>query len=162
MSTRGVEELSIEIGTLSPPTTGEGGERDESGLQPGVHVRHYELIRKVGEGGMGVVFLARDLKLGRLVAMKFVTTRSTEAARRFVAEARATAACHHENIVIVHEVDVHFGTPFMVLEYVEGHTLKEEVGRHTLPAARVVELIVPVVKALSCAHDLGIVHRELK
>ncbi|HEY5927170.1 MAG TPA: serine/threonine-protein kinase, partial [Kofleriaceae bacterium] len=167
MAVREPDEVSAEVETQSqPPTFAEdSGDRDErvlAGLQPGAHIRHYELIRKVGEGGMGAVFLARDLKLGRLVAMKFVTTRSSDAARRFVAEARATAACHHENIVVVHEVDAHFGTPFMVLEYVEGRTLREEVGGSAIPPARAVELIVPVVKAMICAHDLGIVHRDLK
>nr|WP_236644077.1 protein kinase [Sorangium cellulosum] len=142
-------------------------------------VKHYELIRKLGQGGMGTVFLARDTKLGRLVAIKFLVERSGKMAERFLAEARATARCKHESIVIIHEVDEHGGYPYMVLEYVEGQTLREwmteraraavpeplaDRGAPTglVPPGLAVELMIPVVRALICAHQLGIVHRDLK
>src|SRR5690242_18175855 len=75
----------------------------------GMRIRQYEIIRELGRGGMGHVLLARDTKLGRRVAIKFLSHPSPEAAERSLAEARATAACVHENIVVVHEADVHEG-----------------------------------------------------
>jgi serine/threonine protein kinase len=111
---------------------------------------------------MGAVLLARDLTLGRRVAIKFVMPESSEAAKRFLAEARATAACRHENIVVIHEVGQFGDLPFMVLEYLEGQSLRTFLRRRALAPARTVELIVPVVKALAYAHAAGIVHRDLK
>ncbi|MEM9494129.1 MAG: serine/threonine-protein kinase, partial [Myxococcota bacterium] len=136
-----------------------------------------ELIRELGRGGMGAVFLARDTRLGRLVAIKFLTQRSARLDRRFLAEARATARCRHENIVVIHEVGevADSGQPFMVLEYLEGQTLRtwldrriaSEPGpgapeREPVPPGLAVELMVPVVRALASAHELGLVHRDLK
>jgi hypothetical protein len=87
-------------------------------LEPGTVHKHYELIRQLGAGGMGVVFLARDIRLGRLVAIKFLLDRTGTAAPRFLGEARATALCRHENIVIIHDVDEVDGSPYIVLEYI--------------------------------------------
>jgi WD40 repeat protein/serine/threonine protein kinase len=142
-------------------------------------LKHYEIIRTLGEGGMGTVFLARDTKLGRLVAIKALLRHSGRGTARFLAEARATARCKHENIVVIYEVDELRGTPYMVLEYLEGRTLRAWMaqrepagtpeppeGKPTLPGltspSLAVELMIPVVRALSCAHKLGIVHRDLK
>jgi serine/threonine protein kinase len=94
--------------------------------------------------------------------MKFIVPDSERSARRFIAEARATAACEHDNIVVIHEVDAYKGLPYMVLEYLEGQTLRDYLGRRAVTPARAVELIVPVVRALVCAHGHGIVHRDLK
>jgi serine/threonine protein kinase len=91
----------------------------------GFALKHYEVIRELGHGGMGTVFLARDTKLGRLVAIKSLREYSAEGAARFLVEARATARCKHENIVIIHEVDELHGTPYMVFEHLEGRTLRE-------------------------------------
>src|SRR5262249_49181706 len=88
-------------------------------------VKHYEIIRPLGEGGMGAVFLARDDKLGRLVALKVLLDHTTQSAISFLSEARATARCKHENIVVIHEVDEIDGVPYMVLEHLEGRTLRE-------------------------------------
>ncbi len=129
--------------------------------QPGDYLRHYELIRLLGKGGMGSVFLARDTKLGRKVAIKFLSTKNRELTQRFVIEARATARCSHENIVIIYEADEVEGRPYMVLEYLQGHPLTKLVNRAMAPG-RAVELMVPVVRALACAHEQGIVHRDLK
>ncbi|WP_437573120.1 nSTAND1 domain-containing NTPase [Sorangium sp. So ce887] len=135
----------------------------------GVTIKHYEIIRKLGQGGMGIVYLARDTKLGRLVAIKLLHQQSGQGGERFLAEARATARCRHENIVVIHEVDEIHGTPYIVLEYVKGRTLREWLAQreHTsalgpMAPGRVVELMIPVVRALVCAHELGIVHRDLK
>src|SRR5690606_6860830 len=80
---------------------------------------------------------------------------------RFILEARATARCDHENIVVIHEVDERDGCPFMVLEYLQGTALTGLIDR-PLPPQRAVELIVPVVRALACAHEHNIIHRDLK
>ncbi|ACY13976.1 serine/threonine-protein kinase [Haliangium ochraceum] len=138
--------------------------------QGGQRIGRYELIRSLGRGGMGEVFLARDLRLGRLVALKRLHAPGTGLVERFLREARTTARCTHENIVVIHEVGEHGGYPFMVLEYLEGHTLREWMNARVrrmnepgpLPPARAVELMLPVVRALSYAHARGVVHRDLK
>jgi len=135
---------------LAPPT-------------PGEHIGRYELIRSLGKGGMGEVFLARDTKLGRRVAIKFLNSTDPEVGRRYIAEARATALCSHENIVVIHEAEENAGRHYMVLEYLQGHSLTAELtGGRPMGAGRAVELMLPVVRALGCAHAQGIVHRDLK
>ncbi|WP_043413573.1 serine/threonine-protein kinase [Archangium violaceum] len=138
------------------------GELDGHGLRPGTRIQHYELIRELGSGGMGTVFLARDTRLGRRVAIKFLHTQDADVTRRFILEARTTARCSHENIVIIYEVGESQAGPFMVLEYLEGQPLMKVMGKQRLPPSRAVELMVPVVRALACAHEQGIVHRDLK
>jgi hypothetical protein len=124
-------------------------------------VQRFELIRELARGGMGQVFLARDTKLGRKVAIKFLLKDDPGFVQRFVIEARATARCTHENIVTIFEVGEHEGLPFMVLEYLEGKTLSDVL--ETKPSLRqFVELMVPVARALERAHEHGIVHRDLK
>jgi WD40 repeat protein/serine/threonine protein kinase len=143
------------------------------------YIQHYELIRELGRGGMGVVHLARDLRLGRLVAIKMLT-KPGQPQERFLAEAQATARCRHENIVIIHDVGVHGNQPYLVFEYLRGQTLRQwmdtrlgalelhdssgeftQISRPLTPA-RAAEMIAPVVRALVCAHDMGIIHRDLK
>ena len=178
-SARRLEALSTEIsaplpGSIALPTG------PAQGLwRVGAALKHYEIIRKLGQGGMGSVFLARDTKLGRLVAIKVLLNHTGESAARFLAEARATASCKHDNIVVIHEVDEIQGAPYMVLEYLEGQTLRASMrsrkppGPGELPAdssappgpmapSLAVELMIPVVRALACAHQIGIVHRDLK
>jgi serine/threonine protein kinase len=128
----------------------------------GTRIHQYEIIRQLGAGGMGTVFLARDTRLGRRVAIKFLHTKSPQVAQRFVLEARATARCSHENIVIIYEVGEFHGSPFMVLEFLQGQPLNKVIASQRLPFPRAVELMVPVVRALATAHEQGIVHRDLK
>ena len=142
--------------------------------RPGLRIHKYQLIRELGRGGMGRVYLARDTRLGRLVAIKFPEIQSQDFSRRFIAEARATARCTHENIVVVYEADEYQGQPYMVLEYVRGTTLREVLKERVtgarargdadigLPVERALQLVVPVLRALERAHGMGIVHRDLK
>jgi WD40 repeat protein len=132
----------------------------------GASLHQYEIIRPLGRGGMGEVYLARDTRLGRLVALKFLTQHGGGGARRFLSEARLTAQVSHENIVVIHELGEHEGMPYMVLEYLEGQTLQQWMDAHKerggLPPGRVAELLIPVARALVCAHARGVVHRDLK
>ena len=132
------------------------------GFAPGTSLKHYEIIRELGAGGMGRVYLARDLKLGRKVALKFVISDSVERTQNFLREARMTARCQHENIVVIHEVDEYEGHPFMALELLEGQTLRDLCRDRRLTWRRAVELFRPIVRALELAHSQGIVHRDLK
>jgi len=130
---------------------------------PAARIGQYEIIRELGRGGMGVVYLARDTWLGRRVALKLLQTTSPELTRRFIVEARATANCNHENIVVIHEIGEHEGNPFMVLEYLQGQTLAAALERSgTMQPTRAVEVMVAVVRALAFAHEQKIVHRDLK
>jgi serine/threonine protein kinase len=149
--------------TIDPPKLPEEKTAVEQvKLAPGLRIEQYELIRELGKGGMGQVFLARDNRLGRRVAIKFLAAKSKRFTERFLVEARATARCSHENIVVIHDVDEYLGLPYMVLEYVEGTTLGAMIRDKKLAPGRAVELIVPVVKALARAHEASIVHRDLK
>src|SRR6185295_4450103 len=105
-------------------------------LVPGILINQYELIREIGSGGMGRVFLARDQKLGRKVAIKFLHTADEEHTHRFLREAQTTATCNHENIVVIHDWGEHEGVPYMVLEYLEGQSLKALATDQRVPAAR--------------------------
>ncbi|MCG8418494.1 MAG: protein kinase [Proteobacteria bacterium] len=134
-----------------------------SGLpQVGDSIHHYEIIRELGRGGMGVVFLARDLRLGRRVAIKCVLSERAVSTERFLLEAQTTARCHHENIVVIHDIGEYAGNPFMVLEYLQGRPLRELVAGQAMAPARAVELMTPVARALQRAHEFAIVHRDLK
>jgi serine/threonine protein kinase len=130
---------------------------------PGVRINQYEMIKMIGEGGMGTVFLARDLRLGRRVAIKFLQSNQPELTQRFLVEARTTARCQHDNIVVIYEVGEHNGAPYIVLEFLTGKPLTHltENGQK-LPYTRAVEIMCSVLRALQCAHEHGIVHRDLK
>jgi len=151
--------------TLPVSAPGPAGALATGRLAPGGAIKHYEILRELGQGGMGGVFLARDTRLARLCAIKLLRDHGGSGAGRFLAEARATASCKHENIVTIHEVDEIDGQPYMVLEYLEGRTLRAwmaDQGGMPVPPGVAVELVAPVVRALVCAHEMGIVHRDLK
>jgi serine/threonine protein kinase len=144
--------------TLARGSTGES----ESTLAPGQRIHQFEVIRELGRGGMGRVVLARDTKLGRLVALKLMQVQSEARIQRFLAEARTTARCNHEHIVVIHEAGEWQGQPYLVLEYLEGSPLSTLMRGRALSTRRALELVMPVVRALIRAHELGIVHRDLK
>jgi predicted Ser/Thr protein kinase len=126
---------------------------------------HYQVRSLLGVGGMGEVYQAEDLKLGRLVALKFLppdTSFDPQAKRRFLREARAASALNHPNIVTIHAIEEAEGLNFIVMEYVEGETLKARVERGPLEFEQVIALGLQVADAAAAAHAAGIIHRDLK
>ncbi len=130
----------------------------------GVKLGHYELLQRLGSGGMGDVFLAQDHSLNRRVAIKFLSQQlssDADAKARFLREAQAAAALNHPNIVTIYEVSEHEGRPYIVMESVDGQTLKE-VLKQDLPLSKIIDLGVQLCDGLQKAHQLGIVHRDIK
>ncbi len=121
---------------------------------------HYRIAGKLGEGGMGVVYRAEDLKLGRQVALKFLPRASV--LRRFEREARAASALNHPHICTVHGLEDFGGQPVIVMELVEGETLAARLAKGPLPLDQSLALATRVARALAEAHRRGIVHRDLK
>lgn len=131
----------------------------------GARFGHYELLSRIGEGGMGVVFRARDLDLQREVAIKFLPERyAADADRlvRFSQEARAASALNHPNIVTIHEIGQAFGQPYIVMELVDGLTLHDTLARGRLDAKRTIDLGAQMAEGLAKAHAASIIHRDLK
>ncbi len=129
----------------------------------GQTISHYRIIAKLGEGGMGVVYLAEDTHLGRRVAIKFLSSFDTLYRTRFLREARAVSALSHPNIATVHDYgETEDGHPYIVMEFVEGQTLSQLLEVGSLPLARSVEIIAAIAEALGEAHHHKIVHRDVK
>ncbi len=128
-------------------------------------VSHYRLLNRLGEGGMGVVFRAEDEQLGREVAVKLLRTEavaSSEWLARFEREARLASSLQHPHICTIHELGEHDGQPFIVMELLEGRTIKHLVEDGPLPPARVIDFAIQVAEALDAAHRRGIIHRDIK
>ncbi len=126
---------------------------------------HYEIVDKLGQGGMGVVYKARDPRLDRFVAIKVLSAdRVADAERkgRFVREAKSASALNHPNIVTVHDIGEHEGVDFIVMEYVDGAPLDERIGGKAMPIGDALKYAVQIADALAAAHEAGIVHRDLK
>jgi eukaryotic-like serine/threonine-protein kinase len=134
-------------------------------LLVGIELGHYSIVEKIGAGGMGEVYRARDQHLSRDVAIKVLPpgTLSDESARkRFHNEALALSKLNHPNIATIHDFDTQQGVDFLVMEYIAGATLEDKLATGPLPLKEVVHLGIQLTQGLSAAHEQGIVHRDLK
>jgi serine/threonine protein kinase/GAF domain-containing protein len=122
----------------------------------------YRLDRRIGAGGMGIVYLARDLNLGRPVAVKTLPVVSAEQSSRLRAEARAMAAVQHPNLAVIHGIETWQGTPFLIQEFLAGGTLLDRLRAHPLPVTRALQVCAAIAEALDHLHAAGIVHRDVK
>ena len=128
-------------------------------------ISHYRILRKLGAGGMGEVYLAEDVKLGRKVALKILPpdiASSQDRMRRFVQEARAASSLNHPNIAHIYEIGESDGTSFIAMEFVEGTTLREEIHRERVDLTTLLKYLAQVAEGMAKAHAAGIVHRDLK
>jgi serine/threonine protein kinase len=131
----------------------------------GQNLSHYSLVEKIGKGGMGEVYRAKDQKLGRDVAIKVLPeefARDTDRVARFQREAKLLASLNHPNIAAIHGLEESSGTNFLVLELVEGKTLADQIKKGPIPVEESLKFAIQIAEALEAAHEKGVIHRDLK
>src|SRR5438128_3024001 len=134
-------------------------------ISPNTTIAQYTIVSKIGEGGMGEVYRARDTKLGRDVAIKVLPaslSENTDRLNRFEQEAQAAGALNHPNILVIHHIGIHEGAPYIVSELLEGETLRERMAGTALPQRKAIDYALQTAHGLAAAHAKGIVHRDLK
>src|SRR5687767_648538 len=151
-------------GVAPPSTPGGSAQPLQSPSQLPSRIGHYAIVRKLGEGGMGVVYAARDEKLERTVALKLLSSPSDgETARqRFWREARAAASVNHPNVCHIHEIGEDHGTLFIAMELLEGESLADRLRGGALHVTDAVGIAHGMLAALAALHDRGLVHRDVK
>jgi serine/threonine protein kinase len=134
-------------------------------ISPDTIIGQYRVVSKIGEGGMGEVYRARDTKLGRDVAIKVLPaafSTDAERLRRFEQEAQAAGALNHPNILVIFHISTHQGAPYIVSELLEGETLRERMAGAALPQRKALDYSLQIVRGLAAAHEKAIVHRDIK
>jgi len=134
-------------------------------ISPDTTIAQYTIVSKIGEGGMGVVWRARDSKLGRDVAIKVLPaslSENTDRLNRFEQEAQAAGALNHPNILVIHHIGIHDGAPYIVSELLEGETLRDRMAGAALPQRKALDYALQIARGLAAAHEKGIIHRDIK
>src|SRR5678816_3394024 len=134
-------------------------------MSPNTVLAHYSIVRKIGAGGMGEVYLAQDKKLDRKIALKILPAEvasNQERMRRFVQEAKAASALNHPNIITIHEVGQFDSRHFIATEFIDGETLRQRLHKEPMELGALLQVAADIASALAAAHAAGIIHRDIK